>query len=1159
MSDFQFAEPLWVHALWGVLLLGITLVFLERRAMNQLQGLVSTLLQQRLVTGPSAGQRYARHAMLLLSCLFAVIALMRPQWGFEYVKSPRASAELMIAIDVSRSMLAEDVIPNRLERAKAEVRDLLDYLVGDQVGLIAFAGRASVLAPMTPDFGFFRLVLDSLGPNSVGRGGTRLEEPIRKAIAGFKATGDVSRVLVLITDGEDQDSFPLEAAKDAAERGIRIIAIGFGSESGSEIPLTDPTTGARTTLRDSDGAVVYSRLDGDTLREMALLTDGVYVPAGTGSLDLESIYNEHIAGLMRSEIDNRGRVVRSEGFQWFVLASIVCMIVSVLIGQGGRGRKNTRAQSSSSVALLALVSLGASLISAVAGTSPAYAQDAPAAQVSEEVEAELVADATGDEEGNREGEEPGDARVAYNDASDQLMARDHDRADQLFELAISQAGTDGEVRYRATYGLGWSAAGRADSLLESEPERALEALHRAGDYFREAVRLQPSNPEPRHNLEIVQQRAYVLADTLAKRDEKDISEQLDELIERQRGEVSAVRGLLDQSDPAEPLAQVSDSYRRQFRSLSTQQRQLLSDSDAFAEQVDREKTNLESVPEEERNPEDQIRIFQLSQLQVYLQRAREKMGHTRRELRGRRGARAYRRSSAALGELKRARDQLRDPVQVLDALLRDTGELARYTQAMAIQGSQVPGGATPTAGVAVPSWLTTEYLKDTQQNVADRTGELDERLLAGVAQAANQPPANATTQEEAQELAQRDRFMKGVAEASPHVSSAVIAFREAFTALETDDVRGAAFQQLTGQSALAKAREQFLDLRRVIELAFGDQKRIQDILKPPGEKQPGPRPEMLEYLPSLREAEGQNIERVDRISALLEEEESALALAPHESAPPGGEEEQAARDRERFEMAEQILLLTRTSMEAVEALLGESAPDDPGEESWRSAIAPGEQAVRGLESLRRLFFSLIEHLRETAARQQELNDDTEATAAVPVDELPGSLGPLVPRQSELASLAGVIANALEQQSLEEPQNAGDPAAAEDQGVKLRQAAELTLGAQIDMEHGAEKLSAEPPDLKAGREHQDRALEQLIEALQLLQPPQEEQQQGDDPQSQPQEQEDQAESGGQQQEPEVSPEADPSQLLQEVRDREAERRRENAERKGEGYDTVERDW
>ncbi len=249
MSELRFAEPQWIHAVWAVLGFGALLAVSDRRARRALRLLVAPSLRSQLVHRATPAQRRLRIGLLTLSGLFAVFALMRPQWGLEFLSTSRAHAELMVAVDVSRSMLAEDVVPNRLERAKAEVRDLLGYLEGDHVGLIAFAGRASVLAPLTPDFGFLRLVLDGLGPHSVSRGGTRLEEPIRKALAGFRATGDVSRVILLITDGEDQDSFPLDAASDAAERGIAIITIGLGSEEGSDVPLTDPATGARMLLR----------------------------------------------------------------------------------------------------------------------------------------------------------------------------------------------------------------------------------------------------------------------------------------------------------------------------------------------------------------------------------------------------------------------------------------------------------------------------------------------------------------------------------------------------------------------------------------------------------------------------------------------------------------------------------------------------------------------------------------------------------------------------------------------------------------------------------------------------------------------------------------------------------------------------------------------
>jgi len=247
----------------------------------------------------------------------------------------------MVGLDVSRSMLAEDVAPNRLERAKAELRDLLSYLDGDQVGLIAFAGRATVLSPLTPDFSFLRLVLDGAGPHSVARGGTRLEEPIRKALAGFQdrgGQGEVSHSILLVTDGEDHDSFPLEAAKTAAEWGVRILAIGFGDEAGSELPVTDPRTGARALVRDADGNPVRSRLDGDLLREMALVTGGTYVPAGTGAIDLESIYEHHIAHLTRGRLAGGGHQIRNDIFQWPLLFALLCLLAAV-IPSGQRTRE----------------------------------------------------------------------------------------------------------------------------------------------------------------------------------------------------------------------------------------------------------------------------------------------------------------------------------------------------------------------------------------------------------------------------------------------------------------------------------------------------------------------------------------------------------------------------------------------------------------------------------------------------------------------------------------------------------------------------------------------------------------------------------------------------------------------------------------------------
>ncbi|MDV6030326.1 MAG: VWA domain-containing protein [Phycisphaera sp. RhM] len=332
MSDFRFATPGWSAALWVVLAIVIMLLYLEQRRGDALARFLSPVMQPRLVSRSSLMRRSMTTLLLGLASVCFVLALMRPQYGLTYVKTPRLGAQIMFCLDVSKSMLAEDVAPNRLERAKADITDLLTFLDGDQVGLIGFAGRASVLCPLTPDYGFFKLVLDGAGPNSVGRGGTRLEEPLRKALDGFRSESDVSRVVFLITDGEDHDSHPLDVAEDAIERGIKIVAVGLGAEAGSEIRITDPRTGVQQQVLDADNRPVVTRLDGETLRELALATEGVYIPAGTGSLDLKSIYDAHIKPLVRGELSTEGRAIRRDAFQWMILAGLVLLVAAVVLG-----------------------------------------------------------------------------------------------------------------------------------------------------------------------------------------------------------------------------------------------------------------------------------------------------------------------------------------------------------------------------------------------------------------------------------------------------------------------------------------------------------------------------------------------------------------------------------------------------------------------------------------------------------------------------------------------------------------------------------------------------------------------------------------------------------------------------------------------------------
>ena len=334
MGDIVFANPLWIHAVWPALALALALGFLELRGSDVLGRFVAAAMQPRLAQTASLPRRIVKLALVMATLLFGVVALMRPQTpgGTEAVPTRKAGADILVVLDVSRSMLAEDAAPNRLARAKADIAEFVDRVSGHRVGLVAFAGRASVMSPLTTDYGFFHLVLKGVDPQAVGRGGTRLGDAIRKGIATFGANRGASRLMLLITDGEDHDSYPLDAAQEALEAGIRVVAIGFGSEDGSEITLTDPQTGARSLLVDDNGMAVRSRLDGALLRDIALRTEGVYVPAGTSAIDLDAIVEAHVQPMVAEAATQLHRRAPTEHYFWLVLAALASLVAAVWAG-----------------------------------------------------------------------------------------------------------------------------------------------------------------------------------------------------------------------------------------------------------------------------------------------------------------------------------------------------------------------------------------------------------------------------------------------------------------------------------------------------------------------------------------------------------------------------------------------------------------------------------------------------------------------------------------------------------------------------------------------------------------------------------------------------------------------------------------------------------
>ncbi|WP_428096260.1 VWA domain-containing protein [Candidatus Rariloculus sp.] len=336
-----FADQQWVHLVWLAVGLVALLGFLELRSRDGLRRFMSATMQARLARRQTLSRRMLKLGLILATLVLGVLGLMRPQTpgGTETLSSRRAVADIMVVLDVSNSMLAEDAAPNRLARAKAEIGEFISRVEGHRVGLVVFAGRGSVRSPLTSDYGFFRLALRDVDTRSVSLGGTRLGDAIRSAVSAFGPNRGAPRLMLLITDGEDHDSYPLEAVDEAVAVGVRIVAIGFGSEGGSEITLTDPDTGARSVLTDRDGNVVTSRLDGDLLREIALRSEGVYVPAGTSALDLDSIVEAYVEPLVTDSVTRVAQRSPTEHYRWFVLAALVSLVAAVWAGSsaGARG------------------------------------------------------------------------------------------------------------------------------------------------------------------------------------------------------------------------------------------------------------------------------------------------------------------------------------------------------------------------------------------------------------------------------------------------------------------------------------------------------------------------------------------------------------------------------------------------------------------------------------------------------------------------------------------------------------------------------------------------------------------------------------------------------------------------------------------------------
>ena len=703
------------------------------------------------------------------------------------------------------------------------------------------------------------------------------------------------------------------------------------------------------------------------------------------------------------------------------------------------------------------------------------------------------------------------ARGRYNVGLEDLDAADFAGAAEDFLGARDDAREDPVLRYRSAFNLGLALAGQADGSAEEAPEETIETLRSSAAWFSDAARLAPEgDDDARVNLEIVLRRIQQLADQINQ--DGHLEARLDRIIDDQRGLRDQLRQLL-----ADVESEDGADFRHRFESLAASERALLAETADIADLAAEERAHLEGRGEDALAPDQRARVYQLGNMDHYLQRARQSMSDTRRRLRRLEGERAHRRADTALAELKRAREQLLDPVAVLKAVARDEASVVAHAGALgAVSVDDDEEGPPP--------WLTVGHLTNRQEDAAARTGEMLRRLEAAVAATPVGKPVGKPEDAPSDE-SEGQRARQAIGDAIPHVREALDAMRSALSAFGGAAVPDAAREGARAIAALSRAIERFAGLRELIEIAYADQARAVALL---GADAQEAQAELRERLVSA--VVDDNRERLQRMEAMLLD---TLSQASPE------EEEGAAE--ERYELAEKL------RGEALEALDAASQALAAGGE----ADIPARLALDRLEALRRLFFSIVEHLQELLAEQTDTHDQT-ATVQVEPETAP-PLGFVAERQATHAKTGEALGEALAAQT--------DAARGEEDGEAAKSIAEATQemragtarmrGAAATVSAAAEAAQSMSPHLEPALADQLAAIGHIENAIRLLRPPSPEDE----------------DSGGEQQQQEAHAQPEPAeqmsrrqalQRLQAVRDREAERQR-RRQRDPVPPEPVEKDW
>jgi Ca-activated chloride channel family protein len=582
-----FQYPAILLLLWLLPGVAALLILAQKRRVAAARRFVEQPMIARLMPDLHGARPWTKGGLMLLGFALLIVAAARPQYGVYYEKvKQQHGADCFVLLDVSRSMLAEDVVPNRLSRAKSDILDLLKKLGGDRVGLIVFAGKPVLKVPLTTDAGFFDMVLDDIDTRSAPRGGTLIGDAIRKALDLLPPRGDHDQILVLLTDGEDQDSYPLDAAKQAAERGVKIFTVGLGDSSeGARIPVRNAS--GKLEYVKEEGKEHWSKTDQSVLKQIANVTGGAHVSAGTRMYDLGQIYQDRLAGLTRG--DEQGEVSRrrfNDHYQVFLALALVLLTSASLLASV-KGDSPIVADTKTRTVPRRAVRLLATLLAPFAfGLSSLGAAPASAAfgSVAREVEQGIGAFRGGDFKAASEAfgkaaeALPNEPRIAFDRGCAFAGQGENDKAIEQFQIAA--AAQNRPLAATADYNLGCLAIAKAKKTFGQKPEEAksearkegLESLEQATGHLRDCLSIDPEHADARYNLEGIQvwkkqmQEVWRQRDLQKRRQEMNLLQFLQWMEKEQRDLRAKDRPLA--SEPASPRR------REAIRAVENAQREL---------------------------------------------------------------------------------------------------------------------------------------------------------------------------------------------------------------------------------------------------------------------------------------------------------------------------------------------------------------------------------------------------------------------------------------------------------------------------------------------------------------------------------------------------------------------------------------------------------